>query len=76
MTAKEAYTIFKRNNSELEAEKCFEYSDLFVFQIKRNVPDTFDAHISVNKRTGLTRDFKPFHISLEEYRNSKIVDFI
>lgn len=76
ITCKEAYSLIQKEH--LKAIKCFEYDTLFVFQV---VPENFDTTKStdgmldcmrsVNKKTGVVRDFKPFHIPIDEYRNGK-----
>lgn len=81
MTAKEAHDLLMANCSGVKAIKCTEYRTVFAFQM---VPDNFksnddpdkliDFMRSVNKFTGEVRDFKPFHISLNEYRNGIPVD--
>lgn len=84
ITAKEAHSLLMNKFSEkLKALQCFEYNEIFVFKA---VPKSFvennqkgvllDCLWSVNKKTGEIRDFKPFYISLKDYKNGKeIKDF-
>lgn len=80
MTAKEAYVILLTSTPGMSAMSCYEYSTMFVFNM---VPDGYNGKdsllngsYSVNKVTGDVRDFKPFHISIEDYRNGKeVTDF-
>lgn len=82
MTAKEAYKILSEKRPELAAVSCFEYDSRFAFSMMPDGADPdivdklIDCLLSVHKKTGEVRDFKPFHISVEEYRAGKrIVDF-
>ena len=80
MTYKEARTIIETENPNVKIVKCYEYDTVFVFQV---VPIDFDMSIdtknlldstlSVDKRSGAVRDFKPFHIPISEYRSGKEV---
>jgi hypothetical protein len=79
MTAKEAYMLIKQDTPKLKVVSCIEYNTLFVFQVvpegyKPNGEILFDCLRSVNKTTGVVRDFKPFHISVEEYRKGKTIN--
>ena len=85
MKVKEAYELLIANTPKLRPIQCFEYDTLFVFQIvpksfnekTDNADQLIDCLRSVNKATKEVRDFKPFHISLNEYRNGKEVkDFV
>lgn len=77
MNIKEAYEKVVSERPGLKAIKCFEYNSLFVFTVVsenaeiKNPNRLLDRMRSVNKKTGEIRDFKPFHISLNEYRNGK-----
>ena len=82
MTAKQAYTILKIKYPALKVGKCHEYDSVFVFnlapdmlRLSKNPSRMLDGLISVNKTTGEVRDFKPFHISIDEYKNGKEVTF-
>lgn len=74
MTAKEAYVILVTKNPGAKIGKCYEYKSIFVFhlapdmlRLSKHAPPMLDSLISVNKTTKKVRDFKPFHISIEEY---------
>ena len=78
MTANQAYAILKTKNPGVKVGRVFEYDSVFVFHLapdmlslsKKQSP-MMDGLISVNKTTGDVRDFKPFYISVEEYRSGK-----
>lgn len=78
MTAKEAYKKLISRYSAVKVAKCYEYDSVFTFEMrpammrifKNNYP-MMDCLLSVNKSTGEIRDFKPFHISTDEYRRGK-----
>lgn len=81
MGVKEAYSIVTRTIPGQKVIKCIEYNTLFVFQmVSKNLkpsiqPDeVMDCLWSVNKKTGGVRNFKPFDIPLDEYRNGKQVN--
>lgn len=80
MTAKQAYTLIKFKHPGLKVGKCYEYDSVFVFQLTpdmlrlaKNPTRMIDGLMSVNKKTGEIRDFKPFHIPVEEYQRGKEV---
>ena len=80
MTAKQAYAIIKAKHPGLKIGKCFEYDSVFVFhlapdmlRLSKNPTRMIDGLMSVNKTTGEVRDFKPFHISVEEYQRGREV---
>lgn len=82
MTAKEAYSIVTSKIPGIKVGKCHEYETLFVFHLKpdmlrlsKNPSRMLDGLISVNKATKEVRDFKPFHVSLEEYNAGKEVTY-
>lgn len=82
MTAKEAYELISEQLKDFQIVKCMDYSSVFVFQfIPKNVEQDEADHMidclrSVNKVTGVIRDFKPFHISINEYtRGYQVHDF-
>ena len=83
MTAKQAYELIRNELTDLVGVKCFEYENLFVFSMvaekqahETDVDELLDVTYSVDKETGEVRDFKPFHISLDDYRSGKqIADF-
>ena len=78
MLAKEAHTLMSNKLKGMKAIKCHEYKTLYVFQI---VPQSYkpgpdsdkllDSLVSVNKTTREVRDFKPFHIPLDEYKKGR-----
>ena len=78
MTAKQAYELLMSKRPAVKVGKVFEYDSLYVFHLapdmlsmsKKQSP-MLDSLISVNKTTGEVRDFKPFHISVEEYHSGK-----
>lgn len=74
MTAKAAYGLFKRTHPDKEASLCKEYRTLFVFMLEGSTTKTIDCLISVSKINGLVRDFKPFHISPDEYKKGEVVE--
>lgn len=78
MTAKQAYAILITKNPAVKVGKVFEYDSVFVFHLapdmlslSKSRSPMLDGLISVNKITGDVRDFKPFHISVEEYCSGK-----
>ena len=78
MTAKQAYSLLIAKNPAVKVGKVFEYDSVYVFHLapdmlslSKNRPCMLDGLISVNKTTGEVRDFKPFYISVEEYRSGK-----
>jgi hypothetical protein len=78
MTAKQAYTILMSKNPAIKVGKSFEYESVFLFHLapdmlllSKSRSPMLDCLVSVNKATGEVRDFKPFYISLEEYRSGK-----
>ena len=77
MTVKEAYRSILPKIKGMKINKCYEYVDLFVFEIvpinynPSDDPLIDDSLMSINKQTGEIRDFKPFHISIEDFRNGK-----
>lgn len=73
MKPTEAYRIFKSIHPDKDACSCTEYDSCFVFMLDGCTNETLDCLLSVNKKSGLVRDFKPFHISLEEYKMGKNV---
>ena len=78
MTAKQAYILLIAKMPSIKIGKVFEYDSVFVFHLapdmlslSKNRSPMLDGLISVNKTTGEVRDFKPFHISIEEYCSGK-----
>lgn len=77
MTANEAYLKIISERPGIKAINCFEYASLFVFTVvteNTKIKDhnkLIDRMRSINKITGEIRDFKPFHISIDEYREGK-----
>ena len=70
MSVKEAHVLLASVLPNVIVVSCYDYATVFVFDTKSN------GLVSVNKQSGLVRDFKPFHISMEEYMNGKqIVNF-
>lgn len=80
MTAREAYKLLTKNFIGIRVAKCYEYDSVFVF---RKVPVSltaakkperaFDVLLSVDKQTGLIRDFKPYRLSSDEFKRGKEV---
>lgn len=82
MTAKQALILIKTKYPGLKIGKCHEYESVFVFhlipdmlRLSKNPTRMLDGLMSVNKKTGEIRDFKPFHIPIEEYKRGKEVVF-
>jgi hypothetical protein len=82
MTAKQAYMLIKFKHPGLKVGKCHEFDSVFVFhlvpdmlRLAKNPNRMIDGLMSVNKKTGEVRDFKPFHIPSEEYRRGKEVAY-
>jgi hypothetical protein len=78
MTAKQAYALLVTKNPAVKVGKVFEYDSVFVFHLapdmlslSKKQSHMMDSLISINKTTGEIRDFKPFYISIEEYRSGK-----
>ena len=78
MTVKQAYMLLKIKNPCAKVGKIFEYDSMFVFHLapdmlslSRKRSPMLDGSMSVNKKTGEVRDFKPFYISIEEYNSGK-----
>ena len=78
MTAKKAYSKVIRSVTGGHVSKCYEYDTLFVFQIvplallmTKPTSPILDSLVSVDKKTGKIRDFKPFHIPLDEYKRGR-----
>lgn len=79
MTSKEAYRLIASSVKDMKIVKCVEYSELFVFHLspknyKGDGSKLMDNMRSVNKKTKEIRDFKPFHISAEDYKTGKSVN--
>lgn len=78
MTAKQAYAILLTRNPGVQVDRVFEYDSVFVFHLSPamlrqslNPSRMLDGLMSVNKVTKEVRDFKPFNISIDEYRRGK-----
>ena len=77
MSAKEAYEKIMSRHPGLKVIKAYEYDSLFVFTVVsetsaiKDPNRLIDRMRSVDKKTGMIRDFKPFYISVEEYRNGR-----
>lgn len=78
MTVKQAYALLMTKNPGVKIGKIFEYDSIFVFHLEPDMlslsksrSPMLDGSISVNKKTGEVRDFKPFYISIEEYSSGK-----
>lgn len=78
MTAKQAYALLKIKNPGVKVRKIFEYDSMFVFQLapdmlslSKSRSPMLNGSMSVNKKTGEVRDFKPFYISMDEYSSGK-----
>ena len=79
MTSKEAYRLIASSVKHMKIVKCVEYSESFVFHLspknyKGDGSKLMDNMRSVNKKTKEIRDFKPFHISGEDYKTGKRVN--
>lgn len=78
MTAKEAYSKVMTKISGIKITKCYEYDSVFTFHLepysfsnsKRTAP-MLDGLICVDKTTGVVRDFKPYRLSIDEYRSGR-----
>lgn len=79
MKATDAYKIILSMHPNLRIIKCVEYDSIFVFQLApSNVDPSIESHLisgllGVDKNTGQVRDFKPFHMSPDEYSRGKEV---
>lgn len=80
MTAYEAYKKLTSRYSAVRIAKCYEYDSMFTFEMRPAMMRLFksnstmlDGLLSVNKITGEIRDFKPFHISVIEYKHGREV---
>ena len=80
MTATQAYSILTIKNPGVQTGKCYEFDSVFVFELKpamlrlsKNPGVMLDGSICVNKKTGMVRDFKPFHIPADEYRRGVLI---
>ena len=76
MIVEQAHKLLIDKMSNWTAIACFEYNTVFVFNIvptkDANANTTmFDSLFSVDKQSGEIKNFKPFDISLEEYRAGK-----
>lgn len=78
MNVKQAYALLKIKNPGVKVRKIFEYDSLFVFHLaptmlslSKSRSPMLDGSMSVNKKTGEVRDFKPFYISIDEYSSGK-----
>ena len=67
MTGKEAYTIIINKFKGRVVKSCYEYKSVYVFDLSRKEGE-LDALWSVDKETGVVKNFKPFDIPVEEYR--------
>lgn len=83
MTAKEAYKTITERFTMWELVACFEYKSVYVF---RFIPKGFDktkptnrlmnSLVSIDKKTGVIKPFKPIDIPKAEFRAGKeIKDF-
>lgn len=84
MTPQEAYAKIINERPGFEVIKCMEYASLYVFHIvpkgmKINSDDKLKRPLntmrSVDKETGVIKDFKPFFIPIDEFRNGKEVNW-
>ena len=74
MDVKKARKIITKKFKDRTILSCYEYNNLYVFNIvpKTNMDkNQFDKLWSVNKTTGEVINFKPFDISIEDYKNGK-----
>ena len=49
-------------------ESCMLYGNILVFELSGESGNAIDNLVSVNIKTGEVRDFKPFLVSVEEYK--------
>jgi hypothetical protein len=83
MTSNEAYKLLLQKLKGMVAVACYEYANIYVFRVvSEKYKDTGDrkrilnGEYSVNKITREVRDFKPWHIPVDEYRAGvEILDF-
>ena len=80
MTAREAYIKLQDKVTGVRVTKCHEYDSVFVFQINpvalylsKNSARILDGSMSVDKLSGAVRDFKPYNLSINEYKRGKEV---
>lgn len=79
MTAKEACMIINNTMPYFKILSCYEYNTIFVFQIVNKKAKNVDTSkllnntVSVNKMTKEVKSFRPFDISINEYKNGKKV---
>lgn len=78
MLVKEAHALVMSKLKDMKAIRCNEYATLYVFQIVHknykvgsDASKLLDSLVSVNKKTREVRDFKPFHIPLDEYKKGR-----
>lgn len=78
MLVKEAHALVMSTFKDMKAIRCHEYATLYVFQIVHknykvgsDSSKLLDSLVSVNKKTREVRDFKPFHIPIDEYRKGQ-----
>lgn len=83
MTPNKAYELLLQKLKGMKAVACYEYANLYVFRVvsdsykgNKDLKKMLNGEFSVNKSTGEVRDFKPWHISVEEYRAGvEVTDF-
>lgn len=76
MTVEEAYSVFKNEFPDLDAQTCHEYESRFVFNTASSSDITnmaIDTLYSVHKTDGSLTRFTPFDISEEEYEAGREV---
>lgn len=80
MTSKTACELVLIKYPELKVMKCQEYESRFVFTVvpkdfdeSKDVSKILNSQVAVIKATNEVKDFKPFHISREEYAEGKEV---
>lgn len=75
MNPKEAYKIVLSKIPGLTAVSCIDYGEVFVFDMQKKGEKevVLDNLFSVNKKTGELRNFKPFSIPIDKYKNGKKV---
>lgn len=76
MKVKDAINKFLEKFPDKKIIEGYEYDSIFVFSAvsqETEVGDEpfFDCQFSVNKETGKISTFKPFFITIDEYKNGK-----
>ena len=64
-----AFNIVKSEHSEEQFKSCIEYDSMYVFSNDKKKLGS--GLYAISKKDGHCFSFKPFYLSLEEYRNGK-----